>query len=257
VAARPARPARSNRTDRSAAGEGEGDTPTVIPAGSRGDQAYRSLKTRLLTGEFPINVRLGEERLAGMIGVSRTPIREALTRLAAEGLVGTHPEGGYQPLVPEVTVMRHLYEVRAGLELQALQRPGRMGTRHDPAIMEPLRDQWRALANGPLPPPDPNFVLLDESFHLTLAAAAGNDVAVEFLRQVNERIRLVRMHDFLAQPRIEATIAEHLNLAELVLADDIVGAEAAFSQHLGDSMAVVEERVRGAIVRMLTGGPTT
>ncbi len=62
------------------------------------------------------------------------------------------------------------------------------------------------------------------------------------------------MHDFLLQPRIEATIVEHLTLAELVLAGDIVGAEAAFSQHLGDSMAVVEERVRGAIVRMLTGG---
>ncbi|HEY4331301.1 MAG TPA: GntR family transcriptional regulator [Ilumatobacteraceae bacterium] len=224
------------------------------PVGSRGDQAYRALKTRLLMGEFPINVRLGEERLASMIGVSRTPIRETLKRLQAEGLVATHPDGGYQPIVPDVTVMRHLYEVRAGLELQALQRPGRMGTRHDPAIIEPLRDQWRQMSLDEVPPADPNFVLLDESFHVALAAAAANDVAVDFLRQVNERIRLVRMHDFLLRPRIEATIAEHLNLVELVLAGDIVGAEAAFTQHLGDSMAVVEERVRGAIVRMLTGG---
>ena len=221
---------------------------------SRGDQAYRVLKTKLLMGEFPLNVRLVEEKLGAMIGVSRTPIREALKRLQAEGLVGSHAEGGYQPIVPDVTVMRHLYEVRAGLELQALQRPMRMGTRHDPAIIEPLRDQWRALSLGALPEPDPNFVLLDESFHIALATAASNDVAVGFLRQVNERIRLVRMHDFLSQPRIAATIAEHLNLVELVLAGDIVTAEAAFSQHLGDSMAVVEERVRGAIVRMLTGG---
>ncbi|MCU1400018.1 MAG: hypothetical protein JWN62_3127 [Acidimicrobiales bacterium] len=225
--------------------------------GSRSDHAYRTLKTRVLTGEFPINVRLGEERLAAMIGVSRTPIREALKRLQAEGLVANHPDGGYQPIVPDVTVMRHLYEVRAGLELQALQRPGRMGTRHDPAIIEPLRDQWRQLSIDPLPPPDPNFVLLDESFHVALATAAGNDVAVDVLRQINERIRLVRMHDFLIHQRIEATIAEHLNLVELVLSGDIVAAEAAFTQHLGDSMAVVEERVRGAIVRMLTGGRTT
>ena len=227
------------------------------PEGSRGDRAYRALKTRLLTGEFPINVRLGEERLASMIGVSRTPIREALKRLHSEGLVAAHFDGGYQPVVPDVTVMRHLYEVRAGLELQALQRPGRMGTRHDPAIIEPLRDAWRRLSLGPVPEPDPSFVLLDESFHITLAQAAANDVAVDFLRQVNERIRLVRMHDFLQQPRIEATIAEHLNLVELVLVGDIVAAEAAFTQHLGDSMAVVEERVRGAIVRMLTGSEST
>lgn len=80
-----------------------------------GDQSYRGLKTRILLGEFPINVRLGEERLAAMIGVSRTPIREALKRLQAEGLVDNHPDGGYQPIVPDVTVMRHLYEVRVGL----------------------------------------------------------------------------------------------------------------------------------------------
>ena len=214
------------------------------------------LKTKLLLGELPLNIRLGEEKLASIVGVSRTPVREALKRLEAEGLVGLHPEGGYQPVVPDVTVMRHLYEVRAGLELQALQRPGRLGTRHDPAILEPLRDQWRALAMGDLPPPDPNFVLLDESFHIALATSASNGVAVDMLRQVNERIRLVRMHDFLIRQRIEATIAEHLNLVELVLAGDIVNAEAAFTQHLGDSMAVVEERVRVAIVRMLTGGTT-
>jgi DNA-binding GntR family transcriptional regulator len=145
--------------------------------------------------------------------------------------------------------------VRAGLELQALQRPARMGTRHDPAILEPLRDQWRALAEGAPPAPDPNFVLLDESFHIALATAAANEVAVDLLRQINARIRLVRMHDFLIQARIDVTIAEHLNLVELVLAGDIINAEAAFSQHLGDSMAVVEERVRNAVVRMLTGGP--
>ena len=100
----------------------------VAPAVSRGDQAYRVLKTKLLMGELSLNSRLGEEKLAGIVGVSRTPVREALKRLEVEGLVGPHPEGGYQPVVPDVTVMRHLYEVRAGLELQALQRPARIGT---------------------------------------------------------------------------------------------------------------------------------
>jgi DNA-binding GntR family transcriptional regulator len=247
---------RQREGERPATGATKRKRPSPSPSGGQGDRAYRILKTRLLVGEFPPNVRLGEERLASMLDVSRTPIREAFKRLEAEGLVGSHPDGGYQPIVPDVTVMRHLYEVRAGLELEALQRPARLGTRHDPAVLEPLRDQWRTLAAEPAPEPDPNFVLLDESFHVGLATAAGNDVAVGFLRQVNERIRLVRMHDFLSQARIETTIAEHLNIVERVLAADVIGAEAAFSQHLGDSMAVVEERVRGAIVRMLTGGPS-
>ena len=51
-----------------------------------------------------------------------------------------------------------------------------------------------------------------------------------------------------------ANDAVNLTIVEHVLRDDVIGAEAAFSQHLGDSMAFVEERVRSAIVRMLTGG---
>jgi len=116
---------------------------------SRGAAVYRDLKARLLTAEFPLNVRLGEERLASLLSVSRTPVREALKRLHAEDLVGPHPEDGYQPIVPDVVVIGQLYELREGLELQALQRPGRIGERHDPAVLEPLRDQWRALVVGP------------------------------------------------------------------------------------------------------------
>jgi DNA-binding GntR family transcriptional regulator len=54
---------------------------------TRADQAYAELKRRLLVGDFALNVRLGEEKLAGLIGVSRTPVREALFRLHAEDLV--------------------------------------------------------------------------------------------------------------------------------------------------------------------------
>jgi len=219
----------------------------------RGDEAYRELKTRILRGDFPLNVRLGETRLASLLGVSRTPVREALKRLDAEGLVESHQEGGFQPCVPDTVVMRHLYEVRLGLELQLLQRPARNGTRHDPSIMEPLRDQWRALAAA-APDPDPGFVLLDESFHVTLARASGNQVAAELLQQVNERIRVVRMQDFLTHERIEATIAEHLGIAEQVLAGEMVAAESAFTAHITASIQVVEERVRLAIARMATGG---
>jgi DNA-binding GntR family transcriptional regulator len=227
--------------------------PVAAESPSRSDEAYRSLKTRLLLGEFPLNVRLGEERLAALLQVSRTPVREALKRLFSEGLLERHPDGGgYQPLVPDVTVMRHLYEVRAGLELQALQRPARLGTRHDPAVLEPLRDQWRRL-RAERPAPDPSFVLLDESFHLQLARSAGNQVLVDLLRQVNERIRVVRMLDFLSEERIEATIEEHIGIAELVLAGRDVDAEGAFSSHLAVSMAVVEERVQAALARMVSG----
>ena len=233
------------------AAEDAGADPTP-----RGELAYDTLKSQLMRGGVPLLSRLGEERLAAELGVSRTPVREALKRLHAEGLLEKHPEGGYRPVVPDVTVIRHLYEVRAGLELLALRRPANVGTRHDPTVLEPLRERWARLRSGKLPSPDPEFVLLDESFHIGLARAAGNGVLVDQLGLVNQRIRVVRMLDFLTTERVDATISEHLELVTLVIDGHIDEAEAAFNAHLGESMSVVEERVQEAIARMVTGDPS-
>ncbi len=218
--------------------------------GTRADVAYRALKALVLRGEFPLNVRLVESRLATMLDVSRTPVREALRRLSGEGLLEAHPEGGFRPCLPDTHIMRHLYEVRAGLELQAIGRPARNGHRHDRLALQTLRNHWQALDDGKPPEPDPDIFLLDDSFNVGLARAAGNDFLADLLQQINERIRIIRMQDFLLAERIGLTIAEHLQIVELVLADDLVGAEAAFSAHLAASMAVVEERALVALARM-------
>lgn len=220
----------------------------------RSDVAYDELKRQLLAGDFPLNVRLGEERLAVSLGVSRTPIREALLRLHAEGLVRRGGDGGYEPIAPDVRSIRHLYEVRAMLELQALRRPERSGAAHDRDVLDELRDDWCAFREEIAEEPDPAFVLLDETFHVTLAEAAGNPVVADLLRQVNERIRIVRSQDFMTGARILQTIDEHIAITEAVLGGDIDGACARFVAHLDRSVSVVEDRVNRAIARMITGG---
>jgi DNA-binding GntR family transcriptional regulator len=176
----------------------------VHPGALRSEQAYAELKQRLLAGDFRLGARLKETKLAALLDVSRTPVREALLRLHAEGLVTRQPDGGYIPVVPDVPLIRSLYEVRAGLELQAIRRGG-----HDRDTVAALLDEWHALADDE-PEAAPAFVLLDESFHQGLAEAAGNSVLADVLRQINERIRPVRMVDFLTPDRITSTIAEHL-----------------------------------------------
>jgi DNA-binding GntR family transcriptional regulator len=230
------------------------DTTSYTAAGTRRALAYDELKRRLLVGEFPLNLRLGEERLAAELDVSRTPVREALLRLEAEGLVERARDGGYQPVVPDVVAIRHLYEVRIALEVDAIHRPARFGLHHDAGALEELRDDWRSIAGDTAPEPSPEFVLIDEAFHIALAEASGNRVLADVLRQVNERIRLVRMHDFLTAERIEQTVQEHLAIAEALLADDTDAGERAFRAHVGRSMEVVEERAARALTRMATGG---
>jgi len=224
-------------------------TPRSTPGNLR-DQAYVALRHRLMSGEFSFRDRLAEERLAALLGVSRTPIREALTRLAGDGLVEKRPDGGYYPAEPDLGGLRDLYEIRVTLELRGLQRAVESGTAHDPALLEPLRDAWRDLRADP-PAPDPDFVALDEQFHITLSRASGNVELANMLDAVNARIRPVRMHDFVTADRVHLTIDQHLDIVEKVLAGDLAGSVLALRGHVGESMDVVEKRVARAITQMV------
>jgi DNA-binding GntR family transcriptional regulator len=203
-----------------------------------------------MSGEFSFRDRLAEERLATLLGVSRTPVREALTRLAGDGLVEKRPDGGYYPAEPDLGSLRDLYEIRVTLELRGLQRAVESGTAHDPALLEPLRDTWRALRDDP-PAPDPDFVSLDEGFHIVLSRASGNVELANMLDAINARIRPVRMHDFVTADRVHLTISQHLDIVERVLAGDLERSVVALRRHVGESMDVVEKRAARAITQMV------
>lgn len=224
--------------------------PHTPPPRSRTEEAYGEIKRWLLLGELRLGARLGEERLATRLGLSRTPIREALLRLHSEGLIDRHPEGGYRPRPPMVSGVRELYEVRRGLELLAIRRPEAEGVHHERALLEQIRDEWATLAED-LPEADPSFVITDEAFHMGIAEAAGNLSLVEMLGHVNQRIRVVRMQDFLTRPRMMATVEQHLTIVTALLEGDVDRAAGALSHHVGESMAVVETLATRALSRML------
>jgi DNA-binding GntR family transcriptional regulator len=100
------------------------------------------------------------------------------------------------------------------------------------------------------PEQEPGFVVVDEQFHVALLSAAGNPELVRALVAVNARIRHVRMYDFMVNNRIEVTIAEHLAIVDAVLAEDLPRARDLLHRHIGESLAVVVERVTRAIVAM-------
>lgn len=226
------------------------------PGTSRRELAYQSLKHGLLMGDHPPGRRLGEERLAADLGVSRTPVREALSRLHSEGLVERLEDGGYGPTLIDLHLVRELYEIRFALERCAIQRPSNGGPAHDLEALAILREDWADLE---VPDDDDavdvDFVLLDEDFHERVAAAAGNQALVGQLRKVNERIRIVRMQDFLTAERVAQTISQHLGVIDPLLEGDVAQAEERLVSHFAESLAVVEERAALTLARMLERRP--
>ena len=216
----------------------------------RREQVYAQLKAKLMRGDFAAHDRLSEERIASGLGVSRTPVREAFARLYADRLLRRHDDGGYYVAEPDLIGLRDLYELRITLELRGLTRALEGAESHDTEILENVRDDWRAIRQGQ-PAPDPQFVETEESFHVELSRSAGNKALTESLVAVNARIRPVRMYDFLTEDRIEATIHQHLEIVETLLAGDVQLSVQLMRSHVGESMDVVEKRATRALTQML------
>ncbi len=219
----------------------------------RSSDVYDELRRGLLFGEFPLIERLAEVNLAERLGASRTPVREALMRLEAEGLVIRRPLGGFYPRSPNLAGIRDLYELRRILELACLTRPREHGERHDLVALRAIHDDWTDLAMNP-PEPDPGLVVVDEHYHLRLAEAAGNPAITEQLQVVNDRIRVVRMQNFVHQQRILVTTSQHLAILDALVADDPDKAVGLMGAHLDEAMAQAASRAAQAIERMMTAG---
>jgi DNA-binding GntR family transcriptional regulator len=121
-------------------------------------------------------------------------------------------------------------------------------------VLDALATEWREIraertADGPAEP-DPDFVHLDEDFHEALAAAAGNRAAVDHLHDINERIRVVRIHDFTVPQRIETTIDEHIEIVEATAAGRADAAAALMRVHVERSADVVEQCIAQLLTRM-------
>lgn len=216
---------------------------TTEPLAAR---VYVALRADLMAGKYEPGKRLGEERLAGNYGVSRTPVREALSRLSADGLVSREVDGLY-PYRPRIDQLNDLYEVRLTLELRGLARAAAdADVKHDPDLLGPELERWYRLRDAP-PGPDAGFVESDERYHLTLLASSGNPQLAEALKIVNNKIRPARMFDYFTVERMESTIAEHIAIAEGALDGRYDEATAILTRHIETSRSIVVGRAEAAL----------
>jgi DNA-binding GntR family transcriptional regulator len=218
---------------------------------SQAELIYRELRDRLTRGAIPVGNRLVEQQLAAEFSTSRTPVREALRRLEGDGHLTRDPSGGMRPRVPSVRAMRDLYDVRLAVEDLVVRRAASSGNQGD---LDELEQQWLALAaehrNGLLQDSGSAFVTRDESFHERLGAASGNDFALELIREISDRIRILRIYDFTSAERIGATIDEHLEIVRAVIAGDADVAASFMRAHVQRSANVVRERIGEALAKM-------
>lgn len=198
---------------------------------------YRQLKDLILSFVFYPGVRVTENELADRFHVSRTPVREALQRLAAEGYVTILPKQGCFVRDIDIDEINHYYDVRIGLEMLALELACQAMS---DSQLKKLAAAWDPEQVPSKPPTVAAMVARDESFHLALAAGTGNAVLAGYLKDVNDHIHIVRRLDFTDPTRIEQTYREHHEVVQRLLARDVDGAKQLLQRHIRKSAEVAK-----------------
>jgi DNA-binding GntR family transcriptional regulator len=201
------------------------------------DTVYEQVKADIFEFRLLPGARFSENELAARARVSRTPVREALLRLAREGFLEVHPKSGWSVRPLDFERFEHLYDVRVILELAAVRKlcTGDFGD-----ALAPLKKAWLVPHKQRLS--DWKEVAgLDEAFHATLLSAAGNPELARMHAEVTERIRIVRRLDFTQAERIAYTYEEHGAVLKAILARKLQEATLVLKSHIEQSKLEVRK----------------
>ncbi|CCJ84598.1 GntR family transcriptional regulator [Cronobacter dublinensis] len=205
---------------------------------AQGERIYRLLKQEIFDFLLLPGDRFSENDIAARMGASRTPVRQALQRLAQEGYLDVQPRSGWQVRPIDFDHLEALYDLRVVLETEAVTRLCALPARVTPLPLVQLREFWidaPPLAEGC------DVAPFDEAFHMTLVGAVGNPEMARVHLEVTEKIRIVRRMDFTQAARISATYAEHGQILLAVLERNAQEARTRLHDHIAQSQKEVRK----------------
>jgi DNA-binding GntR family transcriptional regulator len=196
------------------------------------DVAYASIRDGILSGEFPPGHRLGEVELATLLGTSRTPVREALRRLGADGLIETEPNRGARVRTWDDRDLESLFSVRALIEGFAAGLAAQHVGLPQLAELHTLCDQMDAVA-APGPEHDLHLVAnLNERFHAAVHLASRNQLVPGLARSLIQIPMVVRTFMTYTPARLAESMRQHRDILSALTMRDSNWAEAAMRNHV-------------------------
>ena len=208
-------------------------------SGRASERAQASLREAILAGELDAGAHLGEVELAERLGVSRTPVREALGRLAAEGLVDLSPHRGARVASFTPDDLEGIFAVRAALEPAATGLAAARVDDDDLAALAALADAMLAVG-APGPEQDLDALAgLNRDFHARLlAVAAAPPLAAALATVVHTPVVLRTFHAY-DPPSLARSLAHHAEIVAALRVGDAEWAAAVMRSHIANARAVM------------------
>ncbi|HWM75835.1 MAG TPA: GntR family transcriptional regulator [Nocardioides sp.] len=193
------------------------------------DEATDQLRAQIIAGTLAPDTLISIGTIAKQLEISATPVREAVLKLAQEGLVEVVKNRGFRVRVPTDKELDDIVELRLVLEVAAMRRVAELDPHPDLGELRPLAEDLVGLATeGDMA----RFVAVDKEFHLGLTALLGNPQYVEMVELLRNRSRLLGLPRLSGDRDLIQSASEHIELLELISAGDGPGSEALMRQHL-------------------------
>jgi DNA-binding GntR family transcriptional regulator len=213
--------------------------------GSLVAKAYEEIKEKIITLYFLPGQYLNEAAISALLQVGRTPVHQALQRLALEGLVEIMPRKGVVVLPDSIAEIIKILESRAAVEAELARAAAARASADDGKALVTLASASRHARNGA---GIDEFIACDRAFHRKLAQCSGNSVLSDFAQQLHERsIRYWYLHLWQTLD-VPATTRQHAAIAEAVAKHDGERAAAAMREHI-DSLKSRLLQIQGATRR--------
>ena len=204
---------------------------------------YAQLREMSASFAFKPGQLINESALSRDLGASRTPLREALNRLVAEGLVDFHAGRGFFCRALSETRIQHLYDVRVAIECQAVRQATQCARTADldaiDLALDQAHDEYQS-CTAPI-----RLMELDEAFHMQLTALTGNVELQSLLATIYDKVRFVRIADLRRrQAEGRSTIDRHKRIIAVMRTGDGMAASEAMRYHIQERAQHAAEAVR-------------
>jgi DNA-binding GntR family transcriptional regulator len=200
------------------------------------ERAYVLIKKMILERNISPKEPLSEAKLASILGISRTPVREALKKLKSEGIIISSDRKGYFLNVPTANEIKDLYEVRAILELAAVKFAIQ---RLDPDEIEEFEKKlltFKAqLDTGEEGRSD--LVKLGKELHFFIIERAGNKKLEELVKTLYEQIEMSRVYSYYKQRKV--SVDEHIQIANALKERDLEKSQASMEEHFKNAFEML------------------
>jgi DNA-binding GntR family transcriptional regulator len=200
----------------------------LTPANLR-QQAADVIRASIVGGELEPGEIYSAPALAERLGVSATPVREAMLDLAKDGLVEPVRNRGFRVVVVDDLALDEISELRHLLEVPAM---GMVIARASDSELMPLFQQVNAIERAAEERDVAEFLLADRDFHLSLLRLAGNERLVRLVGQLRTQTRLIGIKGLAESGQLMASALEHRPILEAVCRRDVAEAERLMRLHL-------------------------